>query len=106
MDSCWLNEPCSLIGSPPAVLPLRLWPPAGRSDRPRSAPPPLSSVPGEVGGPDDAGLRAELGEPDARHLSVRPRGDPLLQRARGRLTPQLPRRGDPTAEDEHPRVQD
>src|SRR3954453_17942551 len=104
MDSCSLNEPCSLIGSPSAV-PLRATQCAAWPSAPCFSVPP-SPLPCEVGGSDDAGLRTELGEPDARDLPVRACGDPLLQGARRRLTQQLPRGGDPAAEDEHARIQD
>src|SRR3712207_8267142 len=49
-------------------------PPAGPLPRPPS---PASC---EVRGADDPGLGAELGEPDGRHLPVRARRDPLVQR--------------------------
>src|SRR3954454_19065756 len=99
MDSCSLNEPCSLTASPSAVLcVLRCAALPFPACRP---PPPPSPVACEVRCPDDARLRAQLGDPHAWHLAVRPRGDPLVQRAHGRLTQQLARGGYAAAEDEH-----
>src|SRR3954451_5922304 len=108
MDACSLNEPCSLIGSPSALagsLRPRTARPSGRSAECSTGLPP-SPMPREIGGAYDAGLRAELGQPDLGHLPVRPRGDPLLKRSLGRLAHELPGGRDPPPEDEHARVED
>src|SRR5688572_29652946 len=92
MDACSLNEPCSLIESPSAVpWPLLRPVPPCRPDRSAECCPclPCSPMPREIGGAYDAGLRAELGQPDLGHLPVCPRGDPLLKRPLGRLAHEL-----------------
>src|SRR5687768_5048063 len=106
MDACSLNEPCSLIGSPSALSRSLLRPvPPGRPAAVRSSCLP-SPVPRQVGGTDDACLRAELAKPDVRHLPVRARSDPLVKRTFGRLAYQFPGGRDPATEDEHARVED